>query len=143
MKKTMINKVKKALENGYQKVHDSYCEGFSGWDACQAMAEANKAQNAWSRSLVKCGISVEKVDVIVGVETLQQTLEIANSNPGCVLVMQYTDEQLENEMEASSVGEGQEERVCVYIIPNDLAEKIASKGLPFDPPVKKKSKVVK
>jgi hypothetical protein len=140
MNKSMIKKVKAALEAGFKKVQDSYTKGLSGWDACVAEEKAHKA---WEKSLAKHDVRVEPVEVIVGIEALYETAELANSNPGCILVMQYTDQQFDDEMEASMEGEGREEKVCVYIIPEDFAKKVASAGLPFDPPVKKKAKVRK
>lgn len=141
MNKKNINKVKAALEAGYKKVKDSYTKGLDGWDAAEAEDNAHKA---WRRSLDQLvGIRMEPIDVIVGVETLQQTLEIANANPGCVLVMDYTNAQFKDEMDAYFDGLGREECVWVYIVPGDLAVKIASKGLPFDPPVKKNAKARK
>jgi hypothetical protein len=137
MNKSIVKKVKAALETGYKKVEDSYTKGLDGWDATVA---EGKAQKAWEKSLAVHGIRVETVEVIVGIEALCETAELANSNPGCILVMQYTAEQFDDEMEASMEGEGSEEKVCVYIIPEDLARRIASLGLPFDPPVKKKTK---
>lgn len=138
MNKSIVKKVKAALEAGYEKVKDSYTKGLDGWDATVAEDNAHKV---WRASLERlAGIRMEPIDVIVGVETLQQTLEIANMNPGCVLVMDYTNDQFKDEMDASSEGEGQEECVFVYIIPEDLTRRIASLGLPFDPPVKNKTK---
>jgi hypothetical protein len=133
MNKSIVKKLKTALEAGCKKVEDSYTKNLDGWDATVAK---DKAHKAWRRSLAKYGIRMEPIDVIIGIETLQQTIEIANANPEHILVMDYTNQQFKDEMDASSEGEGKEECVFVYIIPKDLSFDC----LPFDPPVKKKAK---
>jgi hypothetical protein len=132
--KSTIKKAKTLLETGYK----NFKKGLVGLEGSDENIVEVFAHKEWKKLLAVHGIRMEPIDVVIGIETLRQTIDLAieSANQNCVLLMHYTNAQFKSEMIACSEGEGSEECIFVYIVPYDMAVKIATKGLPFGLPKK-------